>query len=540
MNKAVIISLAAVLIYYLAVDYPIEVSCDQVSQIPQWRQLCIRSIVAGVALIAAISIGMRGGGVASAAETAIISMCTLEAVFSMLQLYGVLPAFHGLFKVTGSFYNPGPLGGYIALAIPIIANRLLKTSTLDIGPIAKTILGYALWISLGLIIISLPSTMSRTAWIATAISVTYVLICHNRIQPLISRTGLSPRTMAIIGGVAIMAALTALWFLKRDSAIGRLLLWRISALAIADSPITGNASFAEAYGNAQERYFAEGNTTEAERLMAGSPDYAFNEYLQIGVEYGLPVLLLALALLIFCIVASFRGKTFGLSGALVSFMVFAVASYPLHLPAFVAVLVLLVFAILYHHVAEKYSRWWMLPLPIAMILVSALGIGEYSQRQQALTQWGKIQFLYHNKQYHAVADRYAGIYDAMQWNGRFLYEYGHSIYKSGRYDEAIPVLLKSAQLSADPMVHNIIGECHQALGNYQEAEGCYQRSAHRIPSRLYPHYLLYFLYCEDGCRNDSLRLQEYRQVMSLEIKKESPATRDLRRKVREREQELAQ
>lgn len=43
------------------------------------------------------------------------------------------------------------------------------------------------------------------------------------------------------------------------------------------------------------------------------------------------------------------------------------------------------------------------------------------------------------------------------------------------------------------------------------------------------------LYCEDEFENDALRKQQYDIVMSLKVKKESPATRDLREKVRRKE-----
>ena len=121
----------------------------------------------------------------------------------------------------------------------------------------------------------------------------------------------------------------------------------------------------------------------------------------------------------------------------------------------------------------------------------------------------------------------------MSWNPRFEYEYGHSLYKNKQYELAIPILENAARHSSDQMILNIIGECHQALGDFGVAEKYYQRAANRIPSRLYPHYLLYFLYCDMG--NDSLRQREYELVNTLEIKTESPATRDLRRKVEEKE-----
>ena len=322
-----------------------------------------------------------------------------------------------------------------------------------------------------------------------------------------------------------------LWHIKRDSAVGRLLLWKISAFAIADAPILGSGNFAAAYGAAQEEYFANNDAPISEKLAAGSPDYAFNEYLQIGVEYGLPILILILTALIIIIRKSLLNKSLGLSGALIAIMVFAFASYPLHLPVFVAVVILLIFGIIINNSHKAFA----ILIPVAVILFSSFNLSLLNQKSTNVSSWTRMQILYRNKCYGDVVNRYLTIYDAMSWNPRFVYEYGHSLYKSKQYEAAIPILETAARLSADPMPHNVLGECHQALQQYDAAESYYRRAANRIPSRLYPHYLLYFLYCDMG--NDSLRRVEYENVMNMTIKTESPATRDLRRKVNIREKD---
>lgn len=76
----------------------------------------------------------------------------------------------------------------------------------------------------------------------------------------------------------------------------------ISCLAIAESPVVGHGAdgFVSAYGRAQEEYFANGEYSETEELVAGSPEYAFNEYLQVAVEYGIPFLFVVLLVIAFC------------------------------------------------------------------------------------------------------------------------------------------------------------------------------------------------------------------------------------------------
>ena len=509
-------------------NYGVGMSCDEVHQVLQWRQFCLRGIVACAALVIG-SLIVNPKNIVHVIEFSIIAVCTVESVYSMLQLYGVLPSLHSIFKVTGSFYNPGPLGGFIAVAIPITLHNIFMFHS---NKTAKYILYTALIIN----VIALPSTMSRTAWIAAGISTIYVLFGNGKLvgvwAALPAPIKKHPRFFILIFAFSMLVGAFFLWHIKHDSAVGRLLLWKISALAIADAPFLGNSNFASAYGAAQEKYFANNDAAISEKLAAGSPDYAFNEYLQIGVEYGLLVLIFELVILGFIIRKSYREKSFGLSGALLSIMVFAFASYPLHLPVFVAVVLLVLFAI----IINKSRKIYAIIIPVVVILFASLNLSSYNQKSTNIESWTRMQILYRNKCYGDVVNRYSTIYDAMDWNPRFVYEYGHSLYNSKKYDEAIPILENAARLSADPMPLNILGECHQALQQYEKAETYYRRAANRIPSRLYPHYLLYFLYflyCDTG--NDSLRRIEYEKVMNMTIKTESPATRDLRRLVEKKE-----
>lgn len=527
LQKIYILFLFLAVVFWLTINYGIGVSCDEVHQIYQWRQFCLRGIITGGILII-FSFILRPKTIVSIIGFSIIAVCTVEAVYSLLQLYGVLPSLHSIFKVTGSFYNPGPLGGFIAVSIPILLHKIFESET---NKTAKYILYTALIINA----IALPSTLSRTAWIAAIVSTIYVLVGNGKLvgvrASLPAYIKKHSRVFIILLAFLMTIGAFFLWHIKRDSALGRLLLWKISALAIADAPILGSDNFAAAYGAAQEEYFANNDAPISEKLAAGAPDYAFNEYLQIGVEYGLLVLILVLTALIIIIRKSLLNKSLGLSGALIAIMVFAFASYPLHLPVFVAVALLIFFGI----IINSSRKIFAILIPVAVILFSSFNLSSLNQKSTNVTSWSRMQILYRNKCYGDVVNRYSTIYDAMSWNPRFVYEYGHSLYKTKQYEAAIPILENAARHSADPMPLNVLGECHQALHQFTAAESYYRRAANRIPSRLYPHYLLYFLYCDMG--NDSLRRIEYENVMNMTIKTESPATRDLRRKVNIREKD---
>ena len=67
-------------------------------------------------------------------------------------------------------------------------------------------------------------------------------------------------------------------------------------------------------------------------MLAGAPDYAYNEYLQIWIELGLPGVLSCLCLMAYVYIRLLRCRNVevvGLCGAMVSFMVVSFFSYPL-------------------------------------------------------------------------------------------------------------------------------------------------------------------------------------------------------------------
>jgi hypothetical protein len=50
---------------------------------------------------------------------AFVTIGLAEAVWGLIQLYGFTYSQHGLFKTTGSFFNPGPYSGWLAMVFPM-------------------------------------------------------------------------------------------------------------------------------------------------------------------------------------------------------------------------------------------------------------------------------------------------------------------------------------------------------------------------------------------------------------------------------------
>ena len=59
----------------------------------------------------------------------------IEAIWGLRQIYGLAVSNHSLYALTGSFYNPGPYSGYLAMIFPLclheslLINRQLQAPT---------------------------------------------------------------------------------------------------------------------------------------------------------------------------------------------------------------------------------------------------------------------------------------------------------------------------------------------------------------------------------------------------------------------------
>jgi len=81
--------------------------------------------------------------------------------------------------------------------------------------------------------------------------------------------------------------LAGAYYLKKDSADGRWLIWKVSTRVITQHPFgVGLCNFAGCYSEQQAAYFASGAGSAQEQYVEGNSEYGFNEYLQIGVEFG--------------------------------------------------------------------------------------------------------------------------------------------------------------------------------------------------------------------------------------------------------------
>lgn len=386
----------------------------------------------------------------------------------VLQLFGKLPSGNAGFALTGSFSNPGPYGGVLAIMIAILGAYSFgeKNSQRKFDKFLVMISSVSCFVCL----VMLPATMSRAAWLSLGLaSIVFGFREMNLRQWIFNN-----KVKSVILAIVMLLSASGFFFLKKDSAIGRFHIWNMELRAIAKKPWTGHGrgTVLGIYGETQAEYFAEKQRPKIISKVAGCPEYAFNEYLKIGVEYGVPAMsgvIAVLGLLISILLRFHSPFAYGL----IALCVFSFFSYPL----------------------------------------SAINIQSSAEKN-----WRNVRYLVTLGLYKDAVEDLSPMYDELCENFRYLYDLGYSLHKTGRFQESNEILLQGSKISSDPMFHNIMGKNLEAMGDFDGAEREYLLAHFMVPSRIYPLNLLMDMMIRQGRDSEAVEIGEQVRGMNVNEK----------------------
>lgn len=476
-------------------------------------------------------------------------ICAYELFYGISQLIGYTSSNHILYSITGSFMNPGPYGGFIAVCLSLLAAYCVKYKDDQQHKFIPKIVYCGVSIVAVMAIVILPSTQSRSSILALGCGMILLAFgterIRTKIKPILKKYGLW-----ILLGVAIMGI--GVYMIKKPSADGRLFMDRMCIRTICGNGLKGAGigRFGAAYGETQSSYFKQqidekGQNDldwqaidEHDRITSDCPNNAFNEYLFIGVESGPIAMLLFIAVIIAAIVMSFKKGTIWCYG-LTTFAVFALFSYPLHTRQFQVLLPLLLAACAsdsqYTAGIEFKEKVFYKKLAIMVIALMALAITELlrlpeiRQNKKIELAWENLDRWHKMEEYEYVAEESEALLPYLNNDYHFLFVYGHSLNQIGNYEKSDSILKMGTMLSCDPMFWDVMGNNSVALGRYREAEERYMRAFYMVPNRLYPFYLLAKLYRTEG---DTTRFLEMADMVNNFVPKvESDITESLRREI---------
>ena len=418
------------------------------------------------------------------------------------QLLGYGISNHLRFVVTGSFFNRGPCGIFLA-GVFVLAVAMMKKGYRKVGINLMFVRYVTACVTFGVTLVALVPTMSRAGWIGALVG---VMLLYRR---EIVAWGNTRRRWVIGGGiVGMIVVLTLFYLLKKDSANGRLFIWQNTVSAYWKTPLFGVGidGFERAFAEAQHDYFEKEKVLEQDNRhveMAGVVESAFNEPLALFLLLGAVGGVLAAMVLFFKL-----QRLTAYSCVAVALLVASFFSYTFYIPS-IAIVFLFAVAQLPDRRVRGGRYVNVLMFGIMGIVVLFFDFREFGRRE-AYRKWKNNAVYYTWEDYQSVVKEYGKLYPVLKNDFKFLFEYGHSLHKVGRYEESNIMLKRGIRHSADPMFWNIAGNNYLALKQYDQGMTAYLRAYYTCPNRVYPLYLLTKLEAERG---DTTMMNYYGRIL---------------------------
>ncbi len=432
-----------------------------------------------------------------------------QSVLGQLQLYDLIPSKHGLFNITGTFFNPAPFSGYLCCAFPValflyLKKRGTRSQSFVKNTISKGRHIFTLVCLLAMVIV-LPATRSRAAWLSVLLVGVLVFLQRTSFDAVLRKYHIKKRVAILLISLVALIVLSGVYFVKKDSADGRLLIWQVATHMLFEKPLLGfgDNGFEASYMSYQADFFRQ-NPEHVGIDLADNVQYAYNELIKLSVEQGVVGAVIILLMAYF--VARIRKKRLFLRIAqygLLSLFVFAMFSYPSAILAIKACGVLFLalasaFASPILQCNGRVSKGIALGLIVALIFIlprSYRGVQDY---YQALTTWRDASDIYRVEAYEECLDDFALAHPMLSWNGDFLIQYGKALSMTEKDAEAILILESAKLLLNNTILYTALGDSYTRLGDYNQAELAYWEAYHMVPNRFYPLYLLALMYEQEG------------------------------------------
>lgn len=446
-----------------------------------------------------------------------VGLCAVggyELWTGFMQLAGREASRHHLFDVTGTFFNPGPYAIFVAVVLAVSVAWWYRHGEAFAGRGRWSWVGA--WSVAAVAVFCFPvlvATWSRTAWVAVAVAAACLLWkAHRR--------------MVLWGmGVAVCAGVAA-YFLKQGSADGRLLMTMVAGRAWAGEWLCGHGlgGYAQAYGAAQEAFFAARPGSPLS-VVAGSPEYAFNGVLGVGVEQGVLGAVPALVLGLWSLAVLCRRGEVSAYGWLV-LLVSSLFSYPFALWPFLSLAVAWVALAASLEAGAAEVRWWKRTAVWPVVAVGGWCVWNLSdntaRRVEAYEEFRRVRGI----QDVAFLEDYRKKYEDLKAYPDFLFTFGTALREAGRYNESNAMLRQGTRVSCDPVFYTLMGNNYRDLGAVAEAESAYRKAFGMLPGRMYPLYRLMKLYEAEGQMRKAEEMA--RQIIAFRPKVDSPAVREMK------------
>ncbi len=403
---------------------------------------------------------------------------------------------------TGFLHNSGLWGEFVAMTLICniglihLNKKSKKTSTLLI--FVSFIVSFMLY-----------ESDSRASWLSFAIGIlTFFspLIIKHLPKSIIIRTG-----SLLILICLCTYLISGLYSYKKDSADGRILIWKISLEMVKDKPILGYGfdGFRKNYMNYQAAYLQEKQLPETINNLADDNHHAFNEFLRIIIEQGIIGVIILFIFLTTIGYTIYKYKLYidtvsrTIISCLTALLFFSFFSYPLstfHINALIVILLAgLACSSQDTPIWKLQIRSISLIIPYSIIFfISSVYLFSYSK---ANSDWlNTLKGVYTNDNILEEARK------KLSGNPYFLSTYGKYLNKKKRYSKAASILSQS--IKEYPSYYTVmeLGISYKAQKKYTEAMHCFVKAMHMIPHKIKPLYFMMELYYDQKDYKSAIQL----------------------------------
>lgn len=429
-----------------------------------------------------------------------------QAIYAILQLWGLAKSNHELFEITGFLGNPGQLGGF--QAISFISTLVLYNQCHS----KKWII--IISASAALIFFSLILSDSRAGLLATIAGI--LMLTYKSWRPIIKTS----RLRHLIA-ICLMCLLAWLMYLYRpDSFNSRIFIWRVCSNMFLEEPLFGFG-----YGGFNMNYmlyqgeFISSHTTIDYSTIANNVAYPYNEFIHILIEQGIIGLSLYISMIIIGIKESH--KHYIAIAPLITILVFSGFSYPSYnialsimLPLFIGILPTRPLN------CSNNIRIITIAISLTILALSFIGISECRHRFHDMV-YDSFNGKTTERVTEEIEDFFIDNYSDLKTN---------AIYAS--FAKQFPEALKDKTISRlFPSSDNwcAIGRHYMTLHEYEKAEKYFSQAANMVPGLIQPKYLLWKTYIMQGKDKDARKMAE--AISSMQVKVENTYTLRIRNEV---------
>lgn len=393
----------------------------------------------------------------------IVLLCIVQSIVGLLQLVGILDNGSN-FHVVGSFDNPAGIASFLALGMPYCIMLCKHTAF-------RRYIGIA---GCFLIVMTVILSQSRAGILAIITIAAIYTYKEYHLYILAYK-----KRIILIASICMLGLSVLLFVVKKDSALGRLLIWRTTLHMINDAPFgKGPNAFMKYYMEYQGEYFKH-NQYSSFVQFADTTKYAFNEYLQVASEYGIIALLL-FVLLFFCgIKVAVKNKDVFNVAFLVAVLVLSCFTYPFRYPI---IWIMIIYSMEFISRSSKPCKLFKVPYWISkFVLLIWIICGTY-----ALVKDFKFEYKWAKASQIPILDDYEELLE--NWNGNpfFLYNYGAELNSIGEYNKSLGIFAICNRYFNSYDMQMLIAENYFMLGNFHDAEMHYVNAANMCPVRFLP------------------------------------------------------